>query len=115
MHKTKLTAAVGTAALALVVPGAAQARLKTCRDRGYEDLKAQGVRCDTAARVYRASLRIAQGTPDDDPLRFRYVGLRWSCRASNPHRVIAGRYVNYVWRCTASGDRVVQYRWLTGE
>ena len=91
--------------LALAAPASA-ASWKTCYDRGYEDLKAKTIRCDTAARVYKASLRAGQ----DGRSSFKLVGLRWTCRASNPPAVEF-----YTWRCTASGGRAMQYRWKSGD
>jgi hypothetical protein len=40
----------------------------------------------------------------------QFVGLRWTCRASNPSAVEC-----YTWRCTASGARAMQYRWKSGD
>lgn len=89
-----------------VAAPASAASWKTCYDRGYEDMKAKALRCDTAERVYQASLRAAQ----KDRLSFKLVGLRWTCRASNPPAV-----AYYTWRCTASGGRAMQYRWKSGD
>jgi hypothetical protein len=84
--------------------------LKTCYDRGYEDLKAKGVHCSTAQRVYRTSLKAAQRAGGASVTRFRFARLRWSCRASNPPAVPF-----YTWKCGGTGNRVVQYRWKSGE
>lgn len=96
--------------LARVDPASA-AIVKTCYDRGYEDLKAKRIRCDTARQVYRRSLAAASQNPEARVTRFRSVGLRWACRAYNPPAVAF-----YTWRCTASSGRMmVQYRWKSGE
>lgn len=97
-------------ALARVEPASA-AIVKTCYDRGYEDLKAKRIDCDTARRVYRRSLTVASQNQDASVTRFRSVGLRWTCRAYNPPAVAF-----YTWRCTANRGRVmVQYRWKSGD
>lgn len=95
----------------VIVPASASAhRMKVCRATSYEDLKAKHINCDTARGVYRASHRHCtfdnmEGTRCVGS--FRYRGLRWRCRAYNTSI--------YTWRCTASGDRVMRYRWLTGD
>jgi hypothetical protein len=72
------------------------------------------VRCDTAKRVYRKSLKVAAENPDSGVTRFRFVGLRWACRASNPQHS-NGNPAWYEWKCRASKDRLVHYRWKSGE
>ncbi len=91
---------------ALAVPASAQAATKTCYDRGYETLAANNVRCDTAQRVYKTSLRRA-AEEGGSTVSFKFVGLRWRCRAKNTSI--------YEWRCTASKGRLVRYRYLAGE
>jgi hypothetical protein len=86
------------------------ATVKTCYDRGYEDLKAKRIRCDTAERVYKRSLQVAAGNDADSVVRFRSAGFRWTCRARNPPAVAF-----YTWRCTARNGRLIQYRWKSGE
>lgn len=97
-------------AVAFVPPESTAAATRTCYDRGYEDLKAKNIRCDTAQRVYRRSLVVAAENPRGSVTRFRSVGFRWTCRARNPPAVAF-----YTWRCTANGDRFMQYRWKSGE
>jgi hypothetical protein len=90
-----------------LAPAAADAaKVKVCKSTGVDDLKAKNVRCDTASCIYKRSLRAAQ-EQERTVTTFRYVGLRWRCRAYNTSV--------YTWRCTASGNRLVQYRWLAGE
>jgi hypothetical protein len=93
-----------------VPPAIAAASITTCWDRSFEDLKAKNIRCDTAERVYRKSRRVAQQDPDLDVTRFKFVGLRWTCRASNPPAVPF-----YTWRCRATRSRLMQYRWKSGD
>lgn len=102
----RLPAAALLTLAAFAVPSPAQAAMKTCYDRGYENLAAYDVRCDTAQRVYKTSLRRAaeQGGAS---VSFKFVGLRWRCRARNTSI--------YEWRCTASKGRLVRYRYLAGE
>jgi hypothetical protein len=99
---------------------AAPAQAKYCKiagsAEGLADLKVTRVSCNTGRAVYRRSLKVAAEHPEDvNPTTFRYAGRRWTCRASNPHRVLNGQYVDYVWRCKASGGRVVRYHWLAGD
>jgi hypothetical protein len=103
-----MTRLIGLLVFTLLVGAApaSAASWTTCYDRNYEDLKAKRIRCDTAARVYRASNRAAA----DGRRSFKLVGLRWTCGASNPPAVEF-----YTWRCTASGGRAMQYRWKSGD
>lgn len=91
----------------LLHPAAASAGAwTTCMDRGYEDLKAHHVGCYTARVVWKRSFREAQ-RQGGSGVRFHFIGRTWTCRARNSSV--------YVWRCSASGRRMVQYRWLSGE
>jgi hypothetical protein len=86
------------------------ASIRTCYDRGYEDLKAKGIRCETAKRVYKRSLVAAAQSQGASVTSFTSSRLRWSCRARNPPAVAF-----YTWRCTARGGRMMQYRWKSGD
>lgn len=105
--------------LTLTIPKRPPKVTRWCRiagsDEGLADLRAWRVKCRSARRIYRRSLRVAARRPDRKMTRFRYAGRRWSCRAANPRREVNGMYVNYVWRCKASGRRAVRYRWLAGD
>jgi hypothetical protein len=111
MRMTLLTL---TIAAGLAVPAQATAApLKVWSDDGLSDLRAKNVRCDTAKRVYRKSVSVAADMPGE-VTRFKSVGLRWSCRAYNPrHR--NGNPAWYEWKCRASQERLVHYRWKAGE
>jgi hypothetical protein len=88
--------------------------LRVCSDDGLSDFRARNVGCDRAKHVYDKSLRVAAKTPDAKLTRFKFAGVRWACRASNPrHR--NGNPAWYEWKCTASEDRLVHYRWKSGE
>ncbi|MBB4662428.1 hypothetical protein BDZ31_002014 [Conexibacter arvalis] len=103
-------AASGLATITLAAGAAhADAALRVCSDRGYEDLKARAITCDAAERVYRQSLHAARGS-GSARTTFRRRGIRWSCQAFNPPAVAF-----YTWRCTARGNRLMQYRWKSGE
>jgi hypothetical protein len=103
-------AATAFAAFALAAGAAdADAALRVCSDKGYEDLKARAITCDAAKRVYRQSLSAARGS-GAATTTFSRRGIRWSCQAFNPPAVAF-----YTWRCTARGNRLMQYRWKSGE
>jgi len=105
---SSLSVLVVIALLAAPEPASAGA-MRTCYDRGYEDLKARSITCDAAERVYRQSLDAARRS-GAGTTRFTRRGVRWSCRAHNPPAVAF-----YTWRCAAGGDRLMQYRWKSGE
>jgi hypothetical protein len=90
--------------------------LKTCEGGREElfDLRARYLDCRTARRTYRRSLALAARHPKRLPLRFRYAGYRWTCRAYNPHHR-DGNPAYYEWKCRAPHDVLVHYRWFAGE
>ena len=106
---------------ALLVFGspASAAPTRVCYDRGSEELRARNIRCDTAERLLRRSQR--EFLPTTAPvIRFRFVGLRWSCRrrvrpAVDDMTGLMAFWVrsadaaSYPVRCTANGDRLMQY------
>jgi hypothetical protein len=73
--KTKIIgamAAIGALAAPAFLSAASPASgatLKTCSDRGYDDLKAKHVDCGTARSVYKRSLKVARrdGTAQASP------------------------------------------------
>lgn len=107
-RRTSLCLFALIALLAVSEPASART-VRTCYDRGYEDLKARSITCDAAGRVYRQSLDAARRS-GAGATRFTRRGVQWSCRAFNPPTVAF-----YTWRCTAVGDRLMQYRWKSGE
>lgn len=115
MHRgLKYVIVVGVALIAVAVAAstASAASYKTCRASTVDDLKAKRISCSTAERLYRTSLRRCgpdnMSGPRCDP--FKFTGLRWACRAYTNRKG-----VNWTWRCAASGNRAMQYRWLAGD
>jgi hypothetical protein len=85
-------------------------QLVTCDVQGLSDLRARGVSCTAAKRVYDASLVKARRSPGH--VTFRHSGRRWTCRAHHPqHR--NGSPAWYEWKCRASGRRLVWYRFFS--
>lgn len=84
-----------TSASATDQPGRAGG-MTWCIDESWEDLRAQSVSCQIARAVWRRR-----------DARLRLNSRLWTCRAFN------GRY--YTWRCSAAGNRLVIYRWKSGE
>ena len=113
---TTLVALLAATGLVVGVPSASGA-VRYCwiegSPEGLAELKATNISCRTARRVYRRSTQAA--VDDPPPTVISHGGRRWTCRASNPQRVIDGQYVNYQWKCTARGNRVSRYRWLAGD
>jgi hypothetical protein len=90
--------------------------LEACDDdRSHgDDLRARYLDCKTARRVYRRSLTVASRNPGQLPLRFRYAGEKWTCRAYNPHHRNGNPAWNE-WKYRAAHDVLMHFRWFPGD